>query len=461
MIYDENGIIMNDESNILEFLNRETKLDALLQEAITFKDIKQGVAYFVNSILDKIQAFIDWLERLKYRKEIKQIKQNKDRVIQILKEMYKEDDYAKSIKGEIAKYLNASGCMMWSFQLGKAFSLMKNTKMTIDELEDILYKDIIGKNISKDIFFKNEKSTDTDTKDISNMANDIVEIAITVSDEISELRRIYSTLKAFNFSQNKDDKISKDAMQYIHSYVIKGISASKNLSSLSIELCTKALNLDEKYSGDISKIRDDISTYDLSKDIATSYVDRWDFKKIKNPDYETQLEILKKNASYIKYIENPTEEMQLIVVNKDPFNINYIKNPTEKVIRTAMNHKFFSAYLLKNIELPENIQFDIINKDPSDFDYIKNPTEKVSLEAVKLNSYNIHHIENPTEEMQLIVAKDHISYSTVIKNPTDKVVQCIIDNHSDEEIKKFFKKFSKEMQNKFIKKDPKYKEYLK
>lgn len=383
--------------------------------------------------------------------------------------MYNEKDYAKVIKGTIAEYLEADGFNQWDVNFSKTINnVITNPSISKDELEEILYGDYIDlfkntqfeRKLSKEAYFKKENA-EISTEKIKRYSDDIIDKAICVEDEIKFMRQIYSKLKSFNFGQNKDEKVSYDVMNCLHSYLINGIQSYKNLSTACIELCIKAFNLYNKYNGDMDKVNEEISTYDMSDEMQKEYVNKWKYNKIKNPSDNANLEFIRQNPLMIKNIKNPTEEMQLIAVDRNPTNIKYIKNPTEKVLKAVVSHKWFYAASLKDRDLSESIQLEIVNKDPFNIEYIKDPTDKVQLAAVEREPSCIIDIKNPTEEAQLSSVKDNSYYFQFIKNPTDKVIKLVAEKHGEDKyMKDYFKKLSKEMQNKMIKINPELKKYL-
>ena len=440
MIYNENGIIINDytsNESVLEYINNYHKIDELLQEAITMKDVKMTVVRVGRAILDKILGIIDWIQRLPFLKKIHIIKKNRVKINKIINEMMKkvsDNEYTMSLKDDIMKYMNAN-FKESIFDLSRCFSkLMENTQMTKEEIEKELYTKTEMSYIYKDTetaksnYFNNNDNIVKITFGSADIyGEDITNFALNINTNIKDLRSLYSNAKAFNTRLTKGNKISTENINIIHSFVVKSIQSFKKLSTACIYFCIKALNLYEKHNGDINKISEEIGiSYDLSDDQQIELVKNYEYGKIKNPSDKAKLEYIKKNPRDIYYMDDQSEDLVIKAIEFENyhFDITKIKNPTEKILYEFIQkyHSKSCITYLKNIELSESNQLLLIEKDELHIIHIKNPTEKVQLIAVEKDPFNIRYIKNPSEKLQFAAVEKDPYYINYIENPTKKVL---------------------------------------
>ncbi len=72
---------------------------------------------------------------------------------------------------------------------------------------------------------------------------------------------------------------------------------------------------------------------------------------------DIQIELVKRDSSYIRHIENPSEIVQLSALEKDPSAIRYISNPTQTIMkkfRGEMQELADKARLFKSVSSINN-----------------------------------------------------------------------------------------------------------
>lgn len=237
MIYNENGVIINEDYYILEYLNRETELDILLSEGFIGKTITE----IIRKMLDGISSFIDWIQRIPYSKQINIIKKNKDKII---KNINKKIEVSSGIYKGIDNFTK----------------VCKNTdsNTTIEELKKTLYGEF----------------TDKDQVEIS--ADKVVNIAISVKDYISPLRKAYSEVKILNASLSKGEKIKTEVINELHSYLINAIKSIKNTSTTCIKTCIEALK----------QVDNSVNLYNQKKNEPVKYKSIKQIRKLKEEKHD-------------------------------------------------------------------------------------------------------------------------------------------------------------------------------
>ena len=375
MIYNENGIIIDTSEKYFSFLHKSTSLDSL-EESFSFKDLKKGAAYLWGALMNKLADIIDFFERLPYHNKIMKIKKNQSSILKILEAISDVNDYEKTFKGTISKYINASGYGHWYDNFESAINdLKRDPSLNKDKVLNKLY--YVSGVYSKDKFFNIYYDPVMNASKIFYNSKDIINSAISVKSDIQKMRRIYNSLKSFNFAQNKDEKISTEIITILNTYLTQAIRSYKELQCACIELCIRALNLFNKYGNDMESIKNELISYDIdyNKIEERIYNDPSYITKIKNPSNETLCKAVKTNIECINYIKNPSDDVIITALNQNILYANKIKNPSVNVALYLAH--MGRAYLLQNKDLSEEVQLALVDYDPHIAFYFKDTSEKV------------------------------------------------------------------------------------
>lgn len=234
MIYNESGIILNEDYSILEQIRSYSEFDIIINEGmsdIINKAAKAGTE-FIRKMLDAIAQAIEWAGRfVKYKKQIDIIKYTRSHIKDII------DAKSIQIKDKAAEYLASTGYGKWIENFENACKKANSqSDVTTEEINNILYE---GNN--KVTWFKVNNSSVSKVD-----ADDIIDHAIDISNETKSLRKAYSEVKSMNAKIQKDQRLNKEVIKELHSYLINALSAFKNLSSACIELCVTASKKDQR-----------------------------------------------------------------------------------------------------------------------------------------------------------------------------------------------------------------------
>lgn len=228
MIYNENGIILNEDYCIIESLHSYSEFDMIINEGMSdiVNKVGKNAMELIRKMLDGIMQAAEWAERfVKYKKQIDIIKKNRDHIKDII------DSRSIQIKDKAAEYLASTGYGKWIENFENACKKANSqSDITVEEINSILY----GNN-DKETWFKVNNSSVGKVD-----ADDIIDHAISVANETKSLRKAYSEVKSMNVKIQKDQRLNKEAIKVLHSYLINALSAFKNLSSACIELCVTA-----------------------------------------------------------------------------------------------------------------------------------------------------------------------------------------------------------------------------
>ena len=459
MIYNENGMILNEDYILKEYFNNSI-IDDIINESF---NIGKGIRAAIDWLINKVKEFGQWLINIPNRMIIKK---NKDKIKETLSSIkYSENNKIVSVKlkGEIAKYIGSNGYTngKWIETFTKVCKdLQSNTNITKESIENTLYK-----GNSEDNWFSNDKLKSINTLKLN--TDEIVDFAINVSELSKPLKQAHNELIKFNKKLEKDNKINIEVLNTINHYFKQSMVSIRNLSYACITVCMNAYkgktsesiekgmvfdnksakyrhakenndtNSDNGFNDSISnakkagvddskilKNKDDIDNYFTSEDkekaqLAAVEKNPWAIKYIENPSEKVQTAAVVKKPSAIQDIENPSEKVQLIAVEEDPLSIKYIENPSEKVQTAAVEKEPWTIEYIKNPS--EKLQLIAVEKDPYVIQYIENPSEKAQLAVVEKDSWNIEYIKNPSEKLQLIAVEKDPSAIQCIKNPSKKV----------------------------------------
>lgn len=229
MIYNENGIIINEEYILEDYFNG-SHINSIITES--FKDSKfaKTVSELWSKFIEKVKQGIQWLVNIPNRA---QIFANKKRIKDELHNFAKSDNKNVGIKfkGEVAKYIYSKGYKngKWIETFKNACSALENdSNKSIDDIKNILYKD--G---SEDGWFTVENSSSEKIN-----TDEIVDFALSVSSLSKPLKDAYNHLIKIN---KKENKISSEMINEISHYFTKAMSSIRNLSYACITVCMNAL----------------------------------------------------------------------------------------------------------------------------------------------------------------------------------------------------------------------------
>ena len=235
MIYNENGIIINEEFILEDYFN-SSHINSIINESL--KDTKFGktVSELWGKFIEKVKHAIQWLVNIPNRA---QIFANKKRIKDELHNFSKSDNKILSIKlkGEIAKYVGSKGYIngKWIETFKNACSELQNNNDTdINKIKYILY----NKCIEED-WFVNEKISTIST---FNNTDEIVDFALSVSDLSKPLKQIHNNLLKYNKKLiSSDGGLYIEVMNEISHYFTKAMSSIRNLSYACITVCMNVL----------------------------------------------------------------------------------------------------------------------------------------------------------------------------------------------------------------------------
>ena len=390
MIYNENGMILNEYHILKEYFNNSL-IDDIINESFSIgKTIKAAIDWLVS----KVKGFIQWLTSIPNRTTIKK---NKDKIKNILSSIrHNEDNKIVNVKlkGDIAKYIDSNGYNngKWIKTFTKACNMLQsNTNITKETIVCVLY-DYDG----EDAWFVNDKIKSKQTFN----TDEIVDFAIDVSELSKPLKQAYNELIKFNKKLEKDNRINIEVLNSINHYFKQSMVSIKNLSYACITVCMNAYKGKVEDSAEKGKI--------------------FNVKLYADNKYEPNINEL--SYSELKYFlsGNPSEEFQLEAIKLDPYSFTYIKNPTEKVQLSLIERNMHYMEYIKNPS--EKVQLAVVEMNPLNIVYIKNPTENVQIAVVKARPMTIKTFKNPSEKVQLAAVEQNPKYINYIKNPTKKVL---------------------------------------
>lgn len=395
MIYNENGIIINEEFLLDNYIKHPFTIHEDFNNTIYF--IKSKVITVLQNMTNSILNVIDWLTNLPNRNRIKNNKST------ILKTLNNQKDMI--IKCQLSEFLSSDGYNKWISNFKNACNKINiNLSISMEEVISTLYE-----NSNKDSWFiKNDGSINIKSIDM----NKIVDIAISTKDSINQLKESYKSITEINKKLSRNEKIDIQIINELQNYYFNAIKSFRTVSVHSIKLCLKALD-------------GDISSYKFS-DVEEDIIKEDDNDK-KEKDY---MDIVKSNPESIKDIEDPSEKLQLAAIKADPHSLKYIKNPTEDVIYEAVKA---NSLVIGDIENPpERVQMVAVKSNPYAINLIKPyPCEKAKAKAVFINYRVIEYIEDPSENVQMTALRVSLDAINYIKNPCKKALNYY-NKHKDE-----------------------------
>lgn len=197
MIYNENGIILNEQYN-LDYIN-----EGLGDIA---NKVSRGVVKVLRAIMDGIANFIEVLQVFKVSIHMHKIAKNNKEVTRVIT----NDKILKSIMS-VNGYYESN----YNFKMA-CFELVFNNELSLEGLQKILY-DKDDKIINRDEWFKEGDINDNRiTLDIDNLNIDI--------------RGAYSKIKVINSTITKKP-IKPEVMNELHYYFINTIKLNKKYLS--------------------------------------------------------------------------------------------------------------------------------------------------------------------------------------------------------------------------------------
>ena len=394
MIYNENGIIINEDSLLSNYINHPYIIHEDFGEIIYY--VKSKVIAVLQNIANSILNVIDWLANIPNRNKIKNNK------AAILKTLNNQKDII--MKCELTEYLASDGYGKWIGNFKNACNEIKtDLSVDIEEVLHTLYEDN-----RKDWFLKKDGSINIKSIDM----NKIVDTTISNKDVINQLRESYKSITEINKNLSKNEKINIEIINELQSYYYNAIKSLRTLSVHSIKLCLKALD------GDISSYK--FSDVEEVIDKEEEFVD----------EEKKNIEMVKKNPESIKDIDNPSEKVQMAAIRADYNVFKLIKNPTENVMYEAV--KLHNLLIGDIYDPPERVQMVAVRNNPYAINSIK-PTvcEKAKLKAVSLDYKVLEYIKDPSEKIQMAALQSNIDAFNYINNPCQRAVNYY-NRHKDD-----------------------------
>ena len=309
MIYNENGIIINEEY-ILESYFNDYRINSIINES--FKDPKTKFGKTVKAAIDwlvkKIGEACQWLANVPNRAKIIAAKDDIKEVLSVYKNLNNKDHFSDivsvaKLKGEITKYIASNGYKnggKYIDNFSKAVeALTKNKDLSIDDVKSILY----GQYGEDNWFSVSTSEVEIDSINI----DEIVDFAISVNDLYKPLKRSHNDIIKFNRRLDKDAKIDIEVIKEINHYFTQAMSSIRNLSYACITVCMDIIDHKREQSDSI---------YITSKN---KYSDDSYVKDIKDKD-----------------INELSENDQIKLIKYDINSYYKIKNPTPKIVETAL-----------------------------------------------------------------------------------------------------------------------------
>lgn len=385
MIYNENGMIINEEFILDNYINHPFNIHENFNDAIYF--VKSKVITVLQNMANSILNVIDWLTNLPNRNKIKNNKND------ILKALNNQKDII--MKCKLSEYLSSDGYGKWIANFKNACNKINmDLSISVEEVVSTLYE-----NSNKDSWFiKNDGSISIKSIDMNN----IIDIAISTKDNINKLRESYKSITEINKKLSRNEKIDIQIINELQNYYFNAIKSFRSLSVHSIKLCLKALN-------------GDISSYKFSD--VENVIDEED----EIDEEKKYIEMVKNNPESIKDIDNPSEKVQMAAIKADYNIFKYIKNPTKNVMYEAV--KLHDLLIGDIYDPPERVQMVAVKNNPYAINSIKPyPCEKAKAKAVLINYKVLEYIDNPSEKIQMSALQSNLDAFNYIKNPCQKAI---------------------------------------
>lgn len=352
MIYNENGIILNEEYVLEDYFNG-SYINSIINES--FKDPKTKFGKTVKAAIDwlinKVKEFGQWLVNAPNRL---QILTNKKKIKDTLFSVKSNDNnkiISIKLKGEIVKYIGSDGykdANKWINTFNDACEeLMTNPNITTDEIKAILYN-----KKSEDNWFVNENLKSLSSFNLN--TDEIVDFSLSVSDLSKPLKQTHNNLLRFNKILEKGERINVETINTINHYFTQAMTSIRNLSYACITVCMNALkgNMSDSIEQDKYSIKDKKYTHDKEAD---------------------QIIAVRKNPSLILQIKDPSEKVLMTAMERDPSLILQIKD--QSIVESFIN------------KLDENDQIKLIKSNIKYFYKLKNPSNRVTKAAIDKDPY--------------------------------------------------------------------------
>lgn len=294
MIYNESGKIMNEEFLIMEFFNKESKLDQILSEDYIFdddklskiankawnkiKEIPKLLKSIINKITEAIKSAIDWLSTYTYiSKNRGFIIKNKPLIKEKLDALNNSDTlgiFSQSSKDStigdiwrsITYYLYSPGYENGKFidtfiaatnnfeNYSVPSQVLSDLFPTYDISIDSIYKrsddsDIAVGVVDQELFdyytrdwFFNMDMYVNGSKDTSTYSDEIINYSLNFSSIVKPLKTAHNQYRKFGQNVEKiNGKVSVIIASILHNYFISAMKCIRKLSTSCVTLCIKVL----------------------------------------------------------------------------------------------------------------------------------------------------------------------------------------------------------------------------
>lgn len=367
MIYNENGIIINEEYNLLEYINHTYYLDDVLNESEFTDKVKQGAKELIDKLILAAEGIVKWVKEFPSR-EI--IKKNKDKIKSILKSCLAEknlDDTHKTfvvIQNDIAPYVLSKGYGFWYQSFILAVDYLKNLdkcdddQKIISNILNILYSGNPSENEEEWFYTNKNKGITSKLK-----SEDIIDCAINISNYTGMLSDLYKKLKK-TFKDNPN-KFSIKILQVMYSYYIRAIRAFRNLSTACVKICVNISKTGEsgfKYTGYYT---DSSKSYKrkINEPLNQNDINSSNNKNDQSQDPDKELKTIEK-----KFNNMSNEEIDKLVYNENKID-DTIKNYADNHEIEHLRYIFLDSLDVDPTFVVYEKSFDYcINKIPEMFD---------------------------------------------------------------------------------------------
>lgn len=415
MIYNENGVILNEEYILEDYFNNSS-INSIINES--FKDpktkfgktVKAAIDWLVKKVGEAWQFIINIPNRAK-------IIANKKKIKDALYDVRKSDDnklISVKIKGEIAKYIGSDGYKnggMWfkNFETAVKTFTNENKNLSIDQVKSILYG-----GSEEDNWFINEKLASYSKVNLD--TDKIVDFAINVSELSKPLKSAHNELLRYNKKLDKDAKIDGEVLNAINHYFTKAMSSVRNLSYACITVCMNALK------GNTSDSAERGTTFDRNKNVTGRRFNK------PNGDTSAAAEDDSKNNVVEKEPEQKTadindepESKQIEMIKDDPNMIKNIDNPSDSLIKKSIdnNPEIFKKCPPLNEELTKYCYYKL-------YDAYRKKGDKFSTTQICYDLRYFHH--KVTDEIRIHAFNNE---QRLLPNAALKNIAPLVDGNED------------------------------
>ena len=240
MVFNENGMILNEDYILLEYINHNY-LDEILNESEFTDKVKQGAKEIIDKLVLAAEGILKWVKEFPSRELIKN---NEKYLKSTLSDIILKGEVAKKtgwsyffvkIENEIAPYVLSKGYKKWFNNFIAAADYIKNTDEEnnsdiLNNVVNILYDNKPSEN-ENEWFYANKTKGFT----LSLTPKEIIDSAIDISTYTYILNKSYKKIKdTFKYNPYK---YNVNLLRIVYSYYINAIKAFRKYSSACVKVC--------------------------------------------------------------------------------------------------------------------------------------------------------------------------------------------------------------------------------